>query len=61
MGMGALIMNPKHFWDMLQESSNQVSRKIERDNMSTSMGSMEDRLDDSVLSKLRALKDKLDN
>ena len=60
MGMGSLIMSPKNFWAMVRESGSQVSQKIERDKTRTSMGSMEDRLDETVRAQLQDLKDKLD-
>ncbi|PCJ57118.1 MAG: hypothetical protein COA73_11025 [Candidatus Hydrogenedentota bacterium] len=61
MGMGALIMSPANFWTQIQESDQQVERKIASSKENSSLNRMEDRLGSDAMDKLKKLRDSLDD
>jgi len=60
MGMGALVMSPANFWTQIQDSDQQVERKLAASKQNTSLNRMEDRLDSDTMENLKKLRDSLD-
>lgn len=60
MGMGALVMHPRNFWQVVNDAGSEMSRAVERRKRSDG-SRMEDGWDDDTLDHLKALRERLDD